>query len=81
MNAAEIKLDMFRKIDGISESELENIYHKFVAILNARSPYKLSKEEKNAIDEALKASENGEVYTHEEVMAESRRKYPNLNFK
>ena len=81
MNAAEIKLDLFRKIDNIKESELEKIYNKFLALLNTRSPYKLSKEEKTAIDEATEASNNGEVYTHEEVIKEAKCKYPNLKFK
>ncbi|WP_088656215.1 hypothetical protein [Geofilum rhodophaeum] len=81
MNAAEIKLDLFRKIDKLKESELEKMYNKFVALLNASSPYKLSKDEKAAIDEALEASKRGEAYTHEQVMEEARGKYPNLNFK
>lgn len=52
-----------------------------MALLSATSPYKISKSEKAAIDEALKASEKGQVYTSEEVMEEAKRKYPNLNFK
>jgi predicted transcriptional regulator len=81
MNAAEIKLDLFRKIDKLKESELEQMYNKFLALLNAGSAYKLSKVEKVAIYEALEASKQGKVYTHEEVMEEARGKYPNLNFK
>ncbi|MBN2613574.1 MAG: hypothetical protein JXB00_18605 [Bacteroidales bacterium] len=78
MNAAEIKLDLFRKIDNLNEPELEKIYKKLMALLNAIHPYKLSKAEKAAINEAL---ESGQTYTHEEVMEEARRKYPNLKFK
>lgn len=81
MNAAEIKLDMFRKIDNLKESELEKVYNKFIALLSTSSPYKLSKAEKAAIDEALEASKNGQTYTHEEVMEEAKQKYPNLNFR
>ena len=81
MNAAEIKLDLFRKIDNLTESELEKMYSKFVELLNTTSPYKLSKDEKAAIDEALEASKRGKAYTHGEVMEEARGKYPNLNFK
>lgn len=81
MNAAEIKLDLFRKIDNLKESELEKMYNKFLALLNASSPYKLSNDEKAAIDEALEASKQGKVYTHDEVMEDARGKYPNLRFK
>lgn len=78
MNTAEIKLDLFRKIDNLNEPELEKIYKKLIALLNAVHPYKLSKEEKAAIDEVL---ESGQTFSHEEVMEEARRKYPNIRFK
>ncbi len=81
MNAAEIKLDLFRRIDNLKESDLEKVYNKFVALLNASSPYRLSTDEQAAINEALEASKRGETYTHEQVMEEARGKYPNLRFK
>ena len=81
MNAAEIKLDLFRKIDNLKESELKNIYNKLVSILSSSNSYRLSNDEKVAIDEAIEASNQEKAYTHEEVMEEARGKYPNLNFK
>lgn len=81
MNAAEINLDLFRKIDKLKESELEKMHNMFVALLNSSSSYKLSKDEKAAIDEALEASKRGKAYTHEQVTEEARSKYPNLDFK
>lgn len=81
MNAAEIKLDLFRRIDSLKEPELEALYNKLVALLNASSHYKLSKNEKAAIDEAIAASESGETYTRDEVIEEGKVKYPNLRFK
>ncbi|MBN1118505.1 MAG: hypothetical protein JXA77_14940 [Bacteroidales bacterium] len=81
MNAAEIKLDLFRRIDNLKESDLERVYNKFVALLNASSPYRLSTDEQAAINEALEASKRGGTYTHEQVMEEARGKYPNLKFK
>ena len=81
MNAAEIKLDLFRRIDSLKESDLEKVYNKFIALLSTTSPYKLSKDEKAAIDEALEVGKDGQSYTREEVMKEARRKYPNLNFR
>ncbi|HNV53136.1 MAG TPA: hypothetical protein PLH91_04370 [Tenuifilaceae bacterium] len=81
MNSAEIKLDLFRRIDSIKESDLEKIYIDFLKLLNARLPYKLSNDEKAAIDEALEASQKGESFSHEEVIDEAKRKFPTLNFK
>lgn len=81
MNAAEIKLDLFRRIDNLKESDLEKVYDKFVALLSTTSPYKLSKAEKAAIDEALEESKNDHGYSRKEVMKEARQKYPDLNFR
>ena len=81
MNAAEIKLELFRKIDSLNEADLEKIYNKFIALLSTTSTYKLSKDEETAIDEALEADKDFQSYSHEEVMKEARQRYPNLNFK
>ena len=81
MNSAEIKLDMFRKIDSLKESDLEKIYNKFIALLSTTEPYNLSSDEDAAINEALEAGKEGRSYTRKEVMKEARQKYPNLNFK
>ena len=43
--------------------------------------YELSEEENKAIDAALRESEKGEVYSHDEVMREAKEKYPHLKFK
>lgn len=81
MNASEIKLDLFRKIDSLKDTEIERLYTTFLALLNTTSTYKLSNNEKKAIDEALEESKRGRAYNHEEVMNEARAKYPNLRFK
>jgi hypothetical protein len=80
MNAAELKLDLFRIINNLNDSELENVYNKLLVLLNAKS-YRLSKDEKDAIDEALEESKKGKTYSHEEVMQEASQKYPYLRFK
>ena len=81
MNAAEIKLDLFRKIDSLNEAELELVYEKILALMSATSRYNLSEDENKAIDASLKVSEEGAGYTHDEVVEEASRKYPNLKFK
>jgi hypothetical protein len=32
MNAAEIKLDLFRRIDKLPKADLESLYDKFIAL-------------------------------------------------
>jgi len=40
------------------------MYDKFLALLNAKPAYKLSKDEKTSIEEALEASEQGKSCVH-----------------
>jgi len=81
MNTSEIKLDLFRKIDSLNDTELERLYNKFLALLNSTSLYKLSNDERKAIDEALEESTTGTARNRDDVMNEARAKYPNLHFK
>ena len=83
MNAAEIKLDLFRRIDGLESSRLERVYAKIISLLGVeqQKDNSLSPELIEALDEALEASKKGKTHSHEEVMTEARQKYPNLKFK
>ena len=80
MNTAEIKLDLFRKLDNLSPAELKRNYDKILAIIDASALYHLTRLERNAIEEALEESNKGNVYSHENVVEEARQKYPNLKF-
>ena len=81
MNAAEIKLELFRKIDRLPKADLENLYHKFIALLDTNTVYKLNYLEKKAIEEALAQSEESKLVEHLDVINEASAKYPNLKFK
>lgn len=81
MNAAEIKLELFRKIDRLPKADLENLYHKFIALLETNAIYKLNDFEKKAIEEALEKSEESKLVDHLDVLNEASTKYPNLKFK
>jgi hypothetical protein len=81
MNAAEIKLEWFRKIDRLPKADLENLYHKFIALLDTNAVYKLNYLEKKAIEEALEQSEESKLVEHLDVINEASAKYPNLKFK
>ncbi len=81
MNSLELKNKIIKQIDNLNESEFERVYHQLLEILKSANYYKLSEEENEAIDSALKVSEEGETYTHNEVSSEARNKFPNLKFK
>jgi hypothetical protein len=49
--------------------------------MNHAEKHKLSEEENEAIDAALKASEEGQTYSHDEVMNAAKDKFPHLKFK
>ena len=80
MNAAEIKLDLFRRIDSLPKADLDKIYSQFLALLNTTSNYKLTKSERKAIEEAMVESEKKNFHSREDVMMEAKQKYPNLKF-
>lgn len=63
MKAAEIKLELFRKIDRLSSEELEIVFNNISTFINASSKYVLSEDERKGIDIALEESEKGNVYT------------------
>jgi hypothetical protein len=79
MNATELKLDLFRRIDGLENKQLEQVYDKIIRLISSEpaeepiSPYL-----KKALDEALASSENGDVLTHEQAMDATKTKFPNL---
>ncbi|BBE18478.1 hypothetical protein AQPE_2640 [Aquipluma nitroreducens] len=81
MNTLELKNKIIRKIDSLNEADFEKIYNQLLEVLNLETQYKLSEEENEAIDLALQVSEEGETYTHEDVVNEAQNKFPNLKFK
>lgn len=80
MNSIELKEKIIQQIDCLNKEDLEKVYLQLREILKSANHYKLSEDENEAIDSALKVSEEGETYTHNEVNSEARNKFPNLNF-
>ncbi|HPE76013.1 MAG TPA: hypothetical protein P5210_06545 [Draconibacterium sp.] len=80
MNAAEIKLELFRKIDRLPTEELEILFNNISTFINASSKYKLSDDERKGIDIALEESAKGNVFSSESVVEEAKQKYPGLKF-
>ncbi len=80
MNTAEIKLELFRKIDRLQSEELEIVYNNISSFINDSTKYKLSDDERNGIDIALEESAKGNVFSSESVVAEAKQKYPGFKF-
>jgi predicted transcriptional regulator len=80
MNTAEIKLDLFRRLDSLDGKRLERIYEKIISLIASDSPkqHEISPEVKVALDQALESSKHGRVVTHEEAIRKTKEKYPNL---
>ncbi|HPV55839.1 MAG TPA: hypothetical protein PKW61_01820 [Tenuifilaceae bacterium] len=80
MNAAELKLDLFRRLDSLDSKNLDHVYSKIIGLINAelKSNQALSPEIKAALDTAIEASEKGNVHSHESAMQKTRELYPNL---
>ncbi len=80
MNVAELKLDLFRKLDNLDGARLEKVYEKILSLI-ASEPHKqdeISPEVKAALDAAMESSNYGRGGSHEEAMRMTKEKYPNL---
>lgn len=77
MNLAEIKLDLFRKIDSLKEDRLKEAYGVFLNYLNGTGDHwaELSEGEKSSIEEGLAQIKAGKVTPHNEVMTGFRQRY------
>ena len=80
MNDAEIKLELFRKIDMLEESELEEVYGILLNFLNSKNDYnewdQLTNEQKDAILYGVKELDEGMGILHENLMEKYKKKYP-----
>jgi hypothetical protein len=81
MNTLKLKNKIIRKIDSLNEADFEKVYNQLLEVLKFETPYQLSGEENEAIDLALKVSEEGETYSRKDVITEAQNKFPNLKFK
>lgn len=81
MDTLELKKKIIQQIDHLNEVELEKVYLQLLDILKSSKNYTLTIEENDAINAAIKVSEDGETYSTNEVNSEAREKFPNLKFK
>lgn len=81
MNAAEIKIDLFRKLDSLQGNKLEEAYGILINYLNGKSELdnwqNMTIEQQAAIHHGIEQLDRGEGKAHDEVMLGLRKKYLN----
>ncbi len=70
------KLNLIEWLAGIDDSQVIRQL-KSLQLSNQQS-VKLSDAEKTAIDQGLQSIKDGQVHSHESVMASTKKKFPNL---
>ena len=81
MNSAEIKIDLFRKLDSLNGNRLEEAYGMLLNYINGKNEVddwkSLTQEQQNAIKLGVEELDNGEGRAHEKVMSDIRQRYTN----
>jgi hypothetical protein len=82
MTTAELKLILFRQIDSLDKSKLEEFYGVFLNFFNGEIDSSdwnnLTNEQKTGIDAAIKEINAGKFIPHDKVMSDIYRKYRNV---
>ncbi|MHC5354843.1 hypothetical protein ACYSNX_11860 [Myroides sp. LJL115] len=78
MNTQELQNDKLNIIHWISELQDYSVIEKIKAIMSKNKDVSLTLEQKNAIDQALVSIEENGAKTHDAVMEQTRKKFPNL---
>ncbi len=81
MKVAELKLKIFRQVDSLGKSQLEELQGVFTNYINGRNDIsewsKLSKEQQQGLFDAKKEIETGKGIPHEKVMKNVRSRFIN----
>ena len=81
MNSAEIKIDLFRKLDSLKGKQLEEAYGMLLNYINGKNEpddwQSLTQAQQNAIRLGVEQLDNGEGRAHSKVMSDIRRRYTN----
>ena len=79
MNAAEIKLELFRKLDGLKGNALEEAYGMVINLINSKKEISdwdgLTKTQQEAIQEGINQLDQGQGRSHKQVMSSLKKKY------
>jgi len=81
MNTAEIKMDLFRKIDSLKGRNLQEAYGLLLNYISGNHALdeweNLTLEQQNAIREGIQELDNGEGRKHSIVISDYRKRYLN----
>ena len=81
MTTSDLKLKIFRQIDSLEKSRLEEFYGVLVNFINEKNDLadweKLTEEQRNGIIDAIDEIDSGKGIAHEKVMESIRKKYIN----
>ncbi len=81
MTVAELKLKIFRQVDSLEKSRLEELYGVFTNYINGQQDVteweKLSKEQQRGIFDAIDEIDSGKGIPHEKVMQNARKRFTN----
>lgn len=81
MTSADLKLKIFRQIDSLERSRLEELYGILINYINGNKDIsdwdKLTSEQKQGISDAIDEIEDGKGISHEKVLTKIRSKYSN----
>jgi hypothetical protein len=79
MGSAELKLKLFREIDTLDKSELEQFYGLFVNFINKENDTEewnsLSKSQQNGLIDAIEEMNSSEGIDHKTIMDKYKKKY------
>jgi hypothetical protein len=79
MNTSDLKLKIFRQVDSLEKSRIEELYGVFLNYINGLKGIndwdKLSDNQKLGITNAIKEIDSGKGIPHEKVIAKYRKKY------
>jgi hypothetical protein len=79
MTTSDIKLRLFRQIDSLEKSKLEELYGVVVNFINGQKELTdwdtLTESQKSGIIDALEEIEEGKGMSHQDVVSKYRNKY------
>ena len=79
MNTSELKLKLFRQIDSIEKSNLEDLYGVLMNFINSKKDINdwlnLSDNQKQGIVDAIEEVDSGKGIPHNNVISKFRKKY------
>ncbi len=79
MNAAEIKLDILKKLDSLKDNTLEEAYGMLLNFINGNTGVEdwqnMTKQQQEALELGIEELKRGEGRSHKDVMTDMKKKF------